>query len=401
MQKPDLGVLVVSRLYPRATDPVLGIFVEEEVRELARHCRVKIVAPAPWFPPIKLFPKWYGYSQLPVQETRGGMEVFRPRTIMLPHNLLFPLLGFSFYLTLRSCVRQIARGFSIDLIHAHMAYPDGFAAVMLGRALDCPTIITLHGSDVTQYFRSYFGRKLSLWAVSRADAVIAVSSSLRAIVADDYGAEGANFEIIPNGVDVTRFAPVPRREAEKPLRLQAEARRILYVGAITQRKGLDYLLRGFAALLRESQEPVQLILVGEGEYERQATLLARELGIAGHVVFVGKRPNDEIPLWINASDLLVLPSLGEGFGVVLIEAMACGKPVVATACGGPEDIVTPQTGILVPPADESALAQALLDVLRDEDRFRPPVIRQHALDNYSYDTIAQRILNLYGRALRG
>jgi len=401
MQKPDLGVLVVSRLYPRATDPVLGIFVEEEVRELARHCRVKVVSPVPWFPPIKLFPRWYGYSQLPIEETRGGLEIFRPRTIMLPHNLLFPLLGFSFYLTLRSCVRQIARGFSIDLIHAHTAYPDGLAAVMLGRALDCPTIITLHGGDVTLYFRRYVGRKLGLWAVSHADGVIAVSSSLRSTVVEDYGADGANIEIIPNGVDVTRFAPVPRREAEKPLRLQAEARRILYVGAITQRKGLDYLLRGFAALLRESQEPVQLILVGEGEYERQATLLARELGIAGHVVFVGKRPNDEIPLWVNASDLLVLPSLGEGFGVVLIEAMACGKPVVATACGGPEDIVTPQTGILVPPADERALAQALLDVLRDGERFRAPIIRQSALDNYAYDRVAPRILNLYRRALRG
>jgi len=400
MQKPDLGVLVVSRLYPRPTDPVLGIFVEEEARELARHCRVKVVSPVPWFPPIKLFPRWYGYSQLRIEETRGGLEIFRPRTIMLPHNLLFPLLGFSFYFTLRSCVRQIARGFSIDLIHAHTAYPDGFAAVMLGRALDRPTIITLHGGDVTLYFRRYFGRKLGLWAVSHADAVIAVSSSLRSTVVDDFGAEGANIEIIPNGVDVTRFAPVSRREAEKPLGLQAEVRRILYVGAITQRKGMDYLLRGFAALLPESQEPVQLILVGEGDYEHQVRLLARELGIAAHVVFVGKRPNDEIPLWMNASDLLVLPSLGEGFGVVLIEAMACGKPVVATACGGPEEIVTPQTGILVPPADERALAQALLDVLRDADRFRPPVIRQSALDNYAYDRIAQRILNLYGRALR-
>jgi teichuronic acid biosynthesis glycosyltransferase TuaC len=401
MEGSDLGVLLVSRLYPRPSDPVLGIFVEEEARALAKHCRVRVVSPVPWFPPVKLFPRWYGYSQLPTKESRGGVEIFRPRTVMLPHNFLFSLLGFSFYLTLRSCLRQVAEGFSIDLIHAHMAYPDGFAAVLLGRALARPTIITLHGGDVTQYFQRYFGRKLGLWAISHAHAVIAVSSSLRSTVVEEYAARGTNIEVIPNGVDVTRFAPLPRSEAAKPLGLQTETRRILYVGAITQQKGLDYLLRGFAALLPQSQEPVQLILVGDGGYEPRARALAGELGIAAHVVFAGKRPNDEIPSWINASDLLVLPSLREGFGVVLIEALACGKPVVATACGGPEDIVNPQTGILVPPADENALAQAMLDVLRDGGRFRAPDIRQFALDRYAYEGIASRILTLYRQTARG
>jgi teichuronic acid biosynthesis glycosyltransferase TuaC len=401
MGESDLGVLLVSRLYPRPGDPVLGVFVEQEARALARHCRVRVVSPVPWFPPIKLFPRWYGYSELPSHESRGGLEIFRPRTVMLPRNFLFSLLGFSFYLTLRSCLHQVAQGFSIDVIHAHTAYPDGFAAVLLGRALACPTIITLHGGDVTQYFQRYSGRKLGLWAIAHANAVIAVSSSLQHIVAEEYGVRSTTIEVIPNGVDVTRFSPMPRSEAAKPLGLQAEVRRILYVGAIAQQKGLDYLLRGFAALLPESQEPVQLILVGEGEYEHRARALAGELGIAARVVFAGQRSNEEIPLWINASDLLVLPSLREGFGVVLVEAMSCGKPVVATACGGPEDVVTPQTGILVPPADEKALAQAMLDVLRDGDRFRPPDIRQCALDNYAYDQVASRILGLYGRTARG
>ncbi len=401
MEEPDLGVLLVSRLYPRPSDPILGIFVEEEARAVARHCRVRVVSPVPWFPPAKLFPRWYGYSQLPAEETRGGLEIFRPRAVMLPHNFLFSLLGFSFYLTLRSCLRQVAEGFAIDLIHAHMVYPDGFAAVLLGRALARPTLITLHGGDVTQYFQHYSGRKLGLWAIAHADAVIAVSSSLRSSVVQEYRARGTNIEVIPNGVDVTRFAPLPRSEAAKPLGLPAEGPRILYVGAITRQKGLDYLLRGFAALLPESHEPVQLILVGEGDFQPRARVLARELGIDAHVVFAGKRPNDEIPLWINASDLLVLSSLREGFGVVLVEAMACGKPVVATACGGPEDIVTRQTGILVPPGDEKALARAMLDVLRDGDRFRSPDIRQSALDNYAYDRIASRILTLYRRTVHG
>lgn len=395
-----MNVLVVSRLYPRPKDPVPGIFVEEEARELARLCNVKVVSPAPWFPPLKLLPKWYDYSQLPLHETRKGLEILRPRTMMLPRNTLFPLLGFSFYLALRRWVDEIDHDFPIDLIHAHTAYPDGFAAVLLGKALGRPTVVTLHGGDVNLYFRHYFGRKLGLWAVSGASHVIAVSESLRRTVADEYGADEGKITVIPNGVDVTRFAPMAQSEARNGLGLEGESSKVLYVGAITGSKGIDYLLRAFR-LLRNNREGVELILVGQGDYQRQARLLANELGIAGSVTFAGQRPNDEIPLWMNACDLLVLPSLAEGFGVVLVEAMACGKPVIATACGGPEDIVIPQTGILVPPADEIALSQALLDALGNGTRFSPEVIRHRAVDNYALDRVSARIMGVYRQVLQG
>jgi len=395
-----MNVLIVSRLYPRPKDPVLGIFVEEEARELARLCDVKVVSPVPWFPPLKLFPKWYGYSQLPLNDTRKGVDILRPRALALPRNILFPLLGFSFYLALRRWADEIEHDFPIDLIHAHTAYPDGFAAVMLGKALDKPTIITLHGGDVTLYFRHYFGRKLSLWAVSNADSVIAVSERLRQTVVDEYGADEGKITIIPNGVDVTRFAPIPQRDARNRLGLQGDSSRLLYVGAITRPKGIEYLLKGFK-LLRGGRDRVELTLVGQGDCQNEARLLAEELGIAGSVTFAGQRPNEEIPLWMNACDLLILPSLAEGFGVVLIEAMACGKPVIATGCGGPEDIVTPQTGILVPPADEVALSQALSEALNNGTRFSPGVIRQHAVDNYALHRISARIVQLYGQVLQG
>ena len=389
-----MNVLVVSRLYPRPTDPVLGIFVEEEARELARHCNIKVVSPIPWFPPLKPLQRWYRYSQFPRRETRDGIEVLRPRTIMFPRNLLFPLYGFPFYLALRRCVREMGSEFPIDLIHAHTAFPDALAAVMLGRALDRPTLITLHGGDVTTYMRRYLIRRQGLWAVSNADRVIAVSNSLRRTLVDEWGAEGQKVTVIPNGVDVSRFTPLPQPEARDRLGLHGDAPLVLYVGAISRPKGIDYLLRAFK-LLREDRDSVGLVLVGEGDYAPSAATLARELGIDRSVMFAGKSANEEMPLWMNACDVVVLPSLSEGFGVVLIEAMACGKPVVATACGGPEDIVTPTTGLIVPPGDESALAVAMLEVLEDGDLFRPQVVREHAVDSYSMDKIASRLLHLY------
>jgi teichuronic acid biosynthesis glycosyltransferase TuaC len=399
MSKRDLNVLVVSRLYPRPTDPVLGIFVEEEAVALSRLCQVKVVSPCPWFPPLKAFERWYSYSQLPSRETRRGVEVLRPRVLFLPRNFLFSLLGWTLYLSLRRCIREIERDFPIDLIHAHTVYPDGFGAVLLGHALRKPTVITAHGGDVTVHLRRGLVRRLGCWALSNADHVIVVSSSLRRVLVQGHGMEAEKVTVIPNGVDVARFAPAPRSEARARLGLHAEGAKLLYVGAIAESKGIAYLLRAIHRLRHTSAWPLELILVGEGEYERAARALVAQLGIADAVTFAGKRPNDEIPLWMNATDLLVLPSLSEGFGVVLVEAMACGKPVVATTCGGPEDIVTPQTGILVPPADNAALSEALLEVLADGERFHPQAIREHALDTYGYDRVTSRIMEVYAAIL--
>ncbi|MGB3905872.1 MAG: glycosyltransferase [Anaerolineae bacterium] len=213
MHSDELKVLVVSRLYPRPSNPVLGVFVEEEVKDLSKHCQIKVVSPIPWFPPLKRFRKWYPYAQVPAREIREGIEVFRPRAIVFPRNFLFALLGFSFYLSLRRCVSEIEREFPFDLIHAHTAYPDGFSAAMLGRALKRPVVITIHGGDVSLYFRRHLGRKLGLWALADADRVIVVSNALRTEVVERYGAQDDKVTVIPNGVDVTRFAPMPRGEA--------------------------------------------------------------------------------------------------------------------------------------------------------------------------------------------
>ena len=399
MHEHELRVLVISRLYPRPSDAVLGIFVEEEVKELSRRCRIKVIAPIPWFPPLRLFKRWYAYTRIPAHEIREGIEIFRPRMVVFPRNFLFSLIGFSFCASLLRSARRIEKDFPFDLIHAHAAYPDGFAAVMLGRALKRPTVITLHGGDVTQYFKRLIWRKLGLWGLTTADQVIAVSRSLRRMVVEGYGVPGRKVPVITNGIDVTRFVPMPRDEALAKLGLEYEVSRILFIGGIERSKGIDYLLRAAKRLKETLLWPVQFLLVGEGEYEQGAKMLATELGIASAVTFAGQRPNSEIPLWINASDLVVLPSLSEGFGVVLIEAMACGKPVVATRCGGPEEIVKPTTGILVPPEDEAALAKAFQEILSGRHQFDPQEIRQHAVDNYASDRIASRILGVYKRVL--
>jgi teichuronic acid biosynthesis glycosyltransferase TuaC len=386
-------------MYPRPSDRRLGIFVAEEVKELSKWCKIKVVAPIPWFLPLKFFKKWHAYTRIPRREIRNDIEVFRPRTLIFPKTILFSLLGFTFFISLLQQVRGIENSFGFDLIHAHAAYPDGFATVLVSRILNRPVVVTLHGSDVTLILSRYLWRRLGLWGLSNADRIIAVSSSLREKVLGKHVVEGSRVTVIPNGVDVNRFEPIPRAEALETLGLQDEVFKILYVGAIKEPKGIEYLLKATKRLVKTVDRRVELFLVGEGQYKREAKLLADKLGVSQMVHFVGQKPNQEIPLWMNTCDVLVLPSLSEGFGVVLIEAMACGKPVISTKCGGPEDIVSQDTGILVPPRDEAALSNALKGMLNGRYHFDPERIRQYVIDNYAYDRIASRILEVYRQAL--
>lgn len=396
-----MNVLVVSHMYPHASDPRLGVFVEEEVKALSDLCQLRVLAPIPWTPPLWRARRWGAHASPPRHEIRHGIEISRPAIIVFPRRILFSLLGFSYFVSLLAQVRDTDNSFGFDLIHAHTAYPDGFAAALLGRVLHRPVVVTLHGSDITVNLERYLWRRLSLWGLSRANRVIAVSQALRRKVVDKYGAEGSGVTVIPNGVDVSRFVPIPAVEARDALRLDTQRPIVLYVGAIKRSKGVDYLLRAARRLAETHERRPRFFFLGAGDHEREAKLLADELGLRESVVFVGNRPNTEIPLWMNACDVLVLPSLSEGFGVVLIEAMACGKPVIATRCGGPEEIVNPDTGILVPPRDEVALSAALDDVLSRKRAFDPQRIRQHAIDNYAYNRIAPRIMEVYRQTLPG
>lgn len=400
-ERHSLKVLVLSHLYPHASDPRLGVFVEEEVKALSDLCQLKVIAPIPWAPPLWQTRRWGAHAPPRRHEIRQGIEVFRPPMIVLPKRVLFSLLGFSYFASVFARTRALDSSFGFDLIHAHTAYPDGFAAALLGKLLRRPVVVTLHGSDITVNLERYLWRRLSLWGLSNVAHVIAVSQALRKTVVDKYGADGDRVTVIPNGVDVTRFVPVPAAEARKALGMDDQGPIVLYVGAIKRSKGVGYLLRSAGRLVETHKPCPRFFFLGEGEYEREARQLSDELGLADIVVFAGNKPNREIPVWMNACDVLVLPSLSEGFGVVLIEAMACGKPVVSTRCGGPEEIVMPGTGILVPPHDEVALAEALDDVLTGKRALDPRTIRQHATANYSYDHIASRIMGVYTQTLQG
>ena len=239
------------------------------------------------------------------------------------------------YLTLARRARRAARGFRPDVVYAHFLVPTGLIATFVSRA---PLVVTAHGRDVRNVGTIPGIRALTRLTVRRSSAAIAVSDYLRRELEAWVPEARGKTEVIDSGVDLERFRVTPAPEGEPAF---------LCVGALSERKNVVRLADAFGRLGRGS-----LTFVGDGPLRR--SLEGRE-----GVEVVPSVPHDEIPSWIARAHVVCQPSLVEPFGQAVLEAMACGRPVVATRIGGPPEFVPPQGGVLVDPLDVGALTSAL------------------------------------------
>lgn len=357
-----MRALVLTKIFPNAVEPLSSPFNRQQFTELSRLCDVQVLATIPWFPGARAFGKWSRAGRLfdvPENETIAGLHVRHPRFAFLPKIGA----GISGPLYVASLARTVLeyRG-KADVVLGSWAYPDGFAAVVLGRLLGIPAVIKLHGSDMNVVARLPGPRRGLKWAFPRAARVVAVSGPLRdAAIA--LGASPDRVDVVPNGIDRRRFHPADRLVARRALGISAEGSVIVCVGNIERHKGSLDLVQAFATMPRvERQDGALLVMVGDGAAKSECQQLAADLGV--DVSFVGARPHEEIPQWIAACDVFALPSWNEGMPNVVLEALACGRRVVATRVGGTPDILTSEAlGALVPPRDVDALAHALAAAL--------------------------------------
>jgi teichuronic acid biosynthesis glycosyltransferase TuaC len=261
-------------------------------------------------------------------------------------------------------------------------------------------VSTIHGSDILLYpHRSRGVLRKTEQALRMNDHIIAVSHLLmkksQQVVAGVVGST------IYNGFDPSRFYPIDTKAARKKLGQSPEEKVVLFVGNLKSVKGLQVLLKAFCRVVKQVPK-ARLILVGDGPLRSLLKRQARELDLEEKVTFVGRRPHDEIPLWLNSSDVVVLPSLSEGFGGVVLEAMGCGKPVVATDVAGASEIVQHRkTGYLVKPKDVDGLAQYLTILLKDESGLIEDMgERAYVVSgNYTWKQNAAQVIEVYRRLL--
>jgi teichuronic acid biosynthesis glycosyltransferase TuaC len=389
-----MRVLVLSHMYPYALEPTFGLFVHDQVKELARRCEVMVVSPTPLSPPIVrwLKARWARYASKPRQTRFEGIEVHYPKYINIPGEHGFPPSAFFYGWAIRGLVVGLKKTFDFDLIHAHAICPDGFAAAQIGQAVNAPVVCTIHGGGVNVYpHRTRLTRLVTKKAIRSVDVIITVSAALKekTLALETPKRE---IRIIPNGVDLRKFAPIDRQQARAELGLPQDGKILVYASRLDKAKGLSYLLMAFKRVLSHESNCL-LVLVGDGPYRARLNQEIAELGLGNNVRFAGLTPHNEIPKWMSACDLVVQPSLNEGSPMPVYEALACGRPMIASRVGGiPELITNDDYGLLVPPADPVALGEALLYGLRKEwDTGR---IRSHS-QKYTWGHVADQLIDLY------
>lgn len=394
-----IRTLLFSTLYPSSTRPHHGIFVETRLRHLLDSGEVdsRVVAPVPWFPSTsERFGDWGRMAATPAREVRRGIEVHHPRYV-LPPRVGMNIAPWALAHGARSTVAALIRdGWDFDLIDAHYYYPDGVAASMLARWFGKPFVVTARGSDLSLIPQFRWPRRLIRDTARRAAASIGVSASLMELLAAQ-GADRTKLHVMRNGVDLDRFSPQPREPLRRVLGVTDDAPLLLSVGHLIERKGHHVVIDALAALAEMPE--AHLAIVGEGPLREALHAQAQRLNVGPRVHFAGAVRNEELANWYSAADLLVLASSREGWANVLLESMACGTPVVATAVSGTPEVVRGEVaGLLVDARDGASFARAIAMQLK-----RAPVrqaVRRYA-EGFSWQDTTDAQVALFRRVIDG
>lgn len=279
----------------------------------------------------------------------------------------------------------IRHGGQCDVIHAHWTLA-GLAAWLASFVTGRPFVLTVHGSDIFVAPGIPGVAAVTRAMLRRCAHVIAVSRALADATAT-LGIARGSIEVIPDGIDIERFTPGPAER--EPI--------LLFVGSLIKRKGVHDLLEALA-LARSELVDARLVIAGDGPERAALERQTQDLNLGAQVTFVGPQSQTQIADWQRRARVFVLPSLEEALGIVLLEALASGTPCVATRVGGIPDVVTPDVGLLVPPADPRALADALIALWRDPAGWRARHLRArpHVEQNcYTWHKVAARLAVIY------
>ena len=350
-----MKLLTFSTLFPNVVTPSHGIFVETRLRYLLGSGQVsaRVMAPVPWFPSSNpRFGSYAKFAAVPSHEVRHGIDVSHPRYALLPKIGMNVAPALMMRGVKNAVARLIDEGDDFDLIDAHYFYPDGVAAVMLGKYFNKPVVITSRGTDINLIPQFAVARRQILWAARECSAIITVCQALKDEMVS-LGVDAARITPLRNGVDLQRFTPRDRAAARQGLGMQGFT--MLSVGVLDQRKGHDLTIRALTLL-----PGVSLWIAGTGPERERLQALAVELGVADRLRLLGPIAQTELTTYYNAADVMVLASSREGWANVLLESMACGTPVVASnVWGTPEVVAAPEAGVLMPERTPAGVAEAL------------------------------------------
>ncbi len=287
-----------------------------------------------------------------------------------------------------------------DLLQVHSSMWAGLAAAKIKQQWGTPYVITEHRGRFTgqgqmaQNLIREWHKPLLKEAFGEAGRIVSVSDSLQNKITEICPQSRNKLSVIPNMTDTVFFVPTDgKSNTDKPFRF-------LCVTHLEHLKGVDVLLNAFAGLQSSNAQPSCLVIAGSGVEREKLEALTRQLGLKNKVSFTGRLGRTEVLQQMQDADAFVLPSRFEAFGIVLIEAMACGLPLVATDSGGPRDVVNPDIGLMCKAGDASDLMRTMQEMINRHKDFEPLNIRQHCVATYSRDAVVSQYVKLYEALLR-
>jgi len=360
--------------YPDERSPNSGIFIQSQATALSEGHDVVVIS-------AKVDYKKFGLFSYQVDESKNGL-VKEHRLLICKSLPVYNQLNHLFITCLFTW--RVARKWKPEIIHASIGFPGAFWGWVISKLVGVPFVFTEH-TRITNNFRSTFHKLITLWPLSGASQIMAVSSSLAKELKDLLNKEVI---VVPNIIDVQKFihvAPAPNGVTQIGL----------LGGFNTPVKGLDILLRALAKV----EKDYILHIGGTGSLEESYKSLARELGIDSKCRFYGFVPYDQVPEFMSRLHFYVCSSRYETFCVSLIEAMAAGRPIVSTRCGGPEDFVNKNNGVLCDKENSEALQHSIEWMILNYNSFNSAAIKTYIEENFTSKSFLKAINGVYAKAM--
>ncbi len=388
----ELHILLTPSWYPSEQFRLSGTFFRDQAEALRETgMRVGVIAPL-----VMGGRAWLrsGRPSLGIDRGReNGVTVYRKITV--PALPRFSRRNMWFWVRAgRALYDDYVRDHGVpDLIHAHSALYGGFLARTLNARRGVPYVITEHHTAFARGRLRKWQRRGAARAFAHAAARIAVSPQLGALLTAQFGDAFCPWHAVPNTLNGCFEDPGDRLP-----RSDGSGFTFLTVAQFHQKKAQHILIRAFAEASRDDAK-LRLQIVGAGARLGPCRDLADELGVGDRIEFTGPLPPAEVRRAMLAADAFVLPSYCETFGVVVIEALACGLPVIATSSGGPESIIDRTNGLVVPPGDVASLSAALIEMRHSIGRYDPDELRRNCLGMYGQAAVARQLTNILHAAL--
>jgi len=378
-----MKILIISHLYPNNINSHHGIFVENQAEYLYRKGHeIIVINPIPKnIPGVSLIKKqWKERKKILNVEIRMGIKIYRPRYFSFS-NFTEKLNYINFAKSVEGLLKKI--DFCPNIINAHFSSKAGVAALYLFRKYQYPYILTEHASFVEKFIKSNI--KLSLKIYSQAKHIITVSKALKKSILFYY--PDLLIDAIPNLIK-------PNYENKHSNKKPDDLFNFLNISSMNDKKikGLDVLLDAIKIL---KNKKFNLTIIGDGKYKKYYKNYVDKLNINKRVTFISEIEHKKVMLLIESSDCLVISSRKETFSMVGLEAISQGIPVISTKCGGPEDYIVDDIGILVENQNSNKLAIAMLNIIENYKKFNPTIIKKYYKKNYSQDIVGKKIIKIF------